>query len=168
MITCPNCQHSEYEGEILCTKCGARLMSAPQLDTQALNTQELLPLTQPLPSTESALSLQVGQIALVLLGAPQPIILEGREEYILGRGTNPEQPTEEVIDFNRYGGRERGVSRQHASLQVAYRELLLVDMQSTNGTWVNGKLLTPHQPLHLADGDEVRLGKLSLRVYFKL
>ncbi len=167
MITCPNCQHTEYDGELLCSKCGASLVKLAKPETKFLGTQELEKQTQALSGPASVLALATGQIALIIMGVAQPILLEGQTEYTLGREANPDWPTHEVIDFNPYNGRERGVSRQHASLQVAFQQLLLIDLESTNGTRVNGQLLAPHQPIQLADGDEVRLGKLPLRIYFK-
>jgi pSer/pThr/pTyr-binding forkhead associated (FHA) protein len=37
------------------------------------------------------------------------------------------------------------------------------DMDSTNGTLVNGQKLAPRQPHPLHDGDTIQLGKLILR-----
>ena len=54
------------------------------------------------------------------------------------------------------------VSRLHARIEVEVRSAVLVDLDSTNGTWVKGKRLS--QPLSLAEEDEVQLGDLRLVV----
>ena len=105
-----------------------------------------------------------GQIGLVIDGAPQHVILEGRPEYILGR-----EGAEQVIpdlNLNPYGAREKGVSRVHAALRRDRTQVLLIDLGSTNGTRLNGKPLAAHQPIRVENGDEIRLGKLILTINF--
>jgi pSer/pThr/pTyr-binding forkhead associated (FHA) protein len=107
-----------------------------------------------------------GQVALSPEGADASIILAGKFEYILGRESQSQSPPD--VDLNPYGGRDKGVSRRHASLRVDGKQLLLMDLGSANGTKLNGEVMSPHEPVRLLDGDEIRLGKLSVRVYFSL
>jgi len=60
------------------------------------------------------------------------------------------------------------VSKFHASLHIAptQKYCSLIDMESTNGTFVNGHQLTPHQEYRLADGDEISFGPRTKVVYF--
>lgn len=171
MITCPNCQHSEYEGELICSKCGAPLGDKPKpptsgKGTKTFDTAQLAQSTAEAAAAATAPALQPGQIALVMVTAPQPLILKVQPEYILGR-EGPAEAGSEVVDFGPYSGRELGVSRQHASLRVTHKQLLLMDLGSTNGTRLMGTLLSPHQLARVENGAEVRLGKLPLRIYFK-
>ncbi|MCS6802694.1 MAG: FHA domain-containing protein [Chloroflexota bacterium] len=57
---------------------------------------------------------------------------------------------------------DRSVSRYHAQLRAADGKLVIVDLQSTNGTFVNGRRVTG--AARLKDGDSVRLGRAALRV----
>jgi diguanylate cyclase (GGDEF)-like protein len=66
-------------------------------------------------------------------------------QYILGRDREAE-----VHIF------DDGVSRQHARIQVEGSEVRLVDLDSTNGTFVNGVLA---KDLVLQEGDRLRLGQ---------
>jgi len=50
-------------------------------------------------------------------------------------------------------------SRFHAEIHIAGEELEVIDLGSTNGTFINGKRLPPHQPQRLAPGDEIVFGK---------
>ncbi len=118
-----------------------------------------------LPTSDLA-ELQVGQIVLTVEGATQPIILEGRREYFLGREAQEQQNPD--VNLGLYGGREKGVSRRHASLRVDRRQLLLMDLGSSNGTQLNGSPLVAHEPVRLENGDEIRLGKLAFKVHFNL
>ena len=57
-----------------------------------------------------------------------------------------------------------GISRQHARLQQGPGGWSLVDLGSTNGTFVNGQRLQPGEPYLLRPGDRVAFAGLSLRV----
>ena len=52
------------------------------------------------------------------------------------------------------------VSRCHALLLREADELLLLDLESTNGTLVNGVAARPDAPVRLADGDSIRFGQV--------
>lgn len=51
------------------------------------------------------------------------------------------------------------VSRRHFQVEVAGREFFIRDLDSSNGTWVNGERI---RYTELADGDEVRAGRTFL------
>jgi hypothetical protein len=167
MVTCPACKHPELDGELYCSECGARLGAPPPetISTGALfDTARFRDL--PKVSTGIITSLQLGQIALAIAGVAQPIILQGRTEYLLGReGTETQVPD---LNLNMYGARERGVSRIHAVLRLSNQQLAITDLGSTNGTRVNGGLLKPNETVRLQNGDEVRLGKLAMKISFNL
>jgi hypothetical protein len=52
------------------------------------------------------------------------------------------------------------VSRCHALLLREADELLLLDLESANGTLVNGVAARPDTPVRLADGDSIRFGQV--------
>lgn len=57
---------------------------------------------------------------------------------------------------------DRKISRRHASLEVYGAAcVLLKDLGSTNGTWVNGERV---HTAELQDGDEIRIGETVLSV----
>jgi pSer/pThr/pTyr-binding forkhead associated (FHA) protein len=67
---------------------------------------------------------------------------------LLGRGTDCDL---RLVD--------PGVSRHHAELRVENGQVVLVDLSSTNGTFVNGQ---PVRRVALADGTHVSLGRTTL------
>jgi hypothetical protein len=154
------------DGELFCSNCGARLSAnwteqvptASFVDTARVRTASL-----PRP-TEALSRLQVGQIALTISDAPDALILEGRPEYILGREGNEEVTPD--VDLNPFGGREKGVSRVHAALRSDQKSIMLIDLGSTNGTRLNGRVVAAHQAARVENGDEIRLGKLLLTINF--
>ncbi|MBT8451377.1 MAG: FHA domain-containing protein, partial [Deltaproteobacteria bacterium] len=46
---------------------------------------------------------------------------------------------------------KRNVSKQHARLKLENEQAVVVDLNSTNGTWVNGRKITAAQPLKQGD-----------------
>jgi DNA-binding winged helix-turn-helix (wHTH) protein len=58
----------------------------------------------------------------------------------------------------------RGVSRRHAKITVEGRTATLSDLESKNGTWVNGHRLLGAEALK--DGDQLKLG--SVRITFRV
>jgi pSer/pThr/pTyr-binding forkhead associated (FHA) protein len=53
------------------------------------------------------------------------------------------------------------VSRLHCRLEADDERLNVVDLDSTNGTWVNGRRV---ERARLADGDRLRVGRIELTV----
>jgi CheY-like chemotaxis protein len=115
--------------------------------------------TGPLDSDLGApwvVELQVHSTPLTLrVGLNQQIIL-GRQDATTG--TYPD------LDLSPYEGLRMGVSRQHAAVRAEADRLLLIDLHSTNGTYVNGQRLQPEQPYRLRHGDEIHLGHVRVDI----
>jgi pSer/pThr/pTyr-binding forkhead associated (FHA) protein len=58
---------------------------------------------------------------------------------------------------------DSSVSRCHAMLLVEDSQVLLLDLESSNGTSVNGRPALPDEPVRLMDGDVVTIGRVILR-----
>jgi hypothetical protein len=70
------------------------------------------------------------------------------------------------LDLTSYGGLEKGVSRRHAKITRRGQEIFIEDLGSVNGTFLNGKRLTPYLQHPLTSGDEIQIGRLALQVRF--
>jgi len=82
----------------------------------------------------------------------------------LGRAIGP--ITESLFDLNEFNAHLHGVSRRHCRLSRKHNRLVVTDLGSTNGTYLNGTLLAPYQEVALADGDQLILGTLHITVFF--
>lgn len=102
-------------------------------------------------------------ILVTVADKPSTIGLNVREMLIVGR-LDPDAQQIPDLDLTPYLGLEHGVSRQHAVLIPTVDALYIVDLDSTNGTWVNGDYLTPGQRHPLTVGDRIELGLLKLMV----
>lgn len=54
------------------------------------------------------------------------------------------------------------VSRQHARLECTQSECFLVDLGSSNGTYLNEEKVQPNSPVLLKDGDQIKIGPFQL------
>jgi hypothetical protein len=72
-----------------------------------------------------------------------------------------EQPD---VDLSLYDAFENGVSRKHVRLYLEDGMLKVMDLNSTNMTFLNGTRLPAHQSRILRSGDELQLGRLVLHV----
>ena len=91
------------------------------------------------------------------------LALEINGEITFGRGDGTGGGG--VIDLNPYEAATLGVSRRHVMLRPTAANLFLIDLDSTNGTYRNGRSVTAHSPSHLADGDNIRLGDFAMTIY---
>lgn len=57
-----------------------------------------------------------------------------------------------------------GVSRKHVLLRPTDTRLFIIDLESTNGTWLNGRSIGVNMPYSLSNGDHLRLGRLEMVV----
>ena len=108
---------------------------------------------------------QDAKIKLHVLGMPEPILIQLTCPMVLGR-THEENKFKVHIDLNPYGAVEQGVSRLHAMLELAGKTVMLTDLGSTNGTFLNDQRVLPKQRRVVRDNDELRLGRLIIHIYF--
>jgi len=103
------------------------------------------------------------RIILAFVEDPIQILpLELRGDVMFGASPVPEVDLDINLGF--FKENLRGVSRHHIKLRPGRDKLFLLDMGSTNGTYVNGSLVSPASACALKDGDLITLGRLHLRV----
>lgn len=166
MIKCPYCQHHMMEGALFCEECGLSLWD----DNQAHVS------TRKLDDGSGELSVKSGwgtatfqsrnQVIIHIRDSAEPIVIAPLGDFLVGRGDSTSGISPD-LDLTPHGALEKGVSRMHAALRRGDDVLSIVDLDSANGTYLNGQRLVAHQPRLLRDGDEIRLGKLVLHIYFK-
>jgi pSer/pThr/pTyr-binding forkhead associated (FHA) protein len=91
------------------------------------------------------------------------VLLSTDRENLVGRldsahGIFPE------LDMTVDGGLEEGVSRRHARIYTRDSTCFVEDLDSTNGSFLNGERITPYLPYAFHDGDELTFGSLQLRI----
>jgi len=159
-MKCPTCNAEIVEGALFCEECGTKMeqvQSAPPEQEGGVRPEACEAVAPP----EASLEGEHGKRAIVLKDSGKEITLPEKDEITIGR----EDPISEVfpdVDLTPYGGDEGGVSRLHCRIVKNASGVVIEDMKSTNATFVNKKRLAPNTPHPLADGDEIRLGKVVL------
>lgn len=164
MIICPNCQHKEMSGAIYCSKCGAQLIDVTSA-THKIHTAEARQEAQrdtgrtqpPLPAHLQS------WISLNMIESGQILPLADRTEFTLGRSEEG-QPIGPDVDLSLHNAYANGVSRLHAVLKLIQEQIVIVDLGSSNGTYLNGIRLPPYVETPVAHGDVIYLGKLKMQV----
>jgi serine/threonine-protein kinase len=132
---CYNCQSPLTPNDAFCAFCG-------QKQPEQKTTARLIVVG----TTEMDAQFPLNPAGESLIGRLDPI-----------RGIHPE------VDLSRYDPAAR-VSRRHARIFLQENQYVIEDLNSANGTFVNGQLrLMPKQPHTLTNGDEVRLGETRLK-----
>jgi hypothetical protein len=96
----------------------------------------------------------------------QSIDSVSRIYVMLGRSDAAESKDPVDVDFANANAAELGVSHEHAVIQVVNGHVYIKDFNSRNGTYLNGMELYAMREYPLADGDEIMLGRLAVRVQF--
>jgi len=162
MIVCPNCQHENVTGAMFCEECGAQL-NGDDLITEAI-TDELISkeLSKKAPRPETA-TLVKGWISLHLMDSGKILPLISKNEFILGRITE-DSPILPDIDLTPYQASASGVSRLHAVVKRKDNKVMVVDLSSSNGTYINGRRIHPEVEETVRHGDIVALGTLQIQI----
>ncbi len=105
------------------------------------------------------------EITLVVRGMTQTIEFHQQESVTLGRSDHKSTHRPDV-DLSRYGAAERGVSREHARLEMHNGDLFIIDLGSTNGSYVRGEKMIANEPYKVRHGEEIILGRLAVQIMF--
>src|SRR5215472_15981956 len=149
-IACPTCLTLAAPGTIRCATCGTRLVPG----TAPLNI-EFDDDTEPLPIWPMGeVILSQGESVTLDIGQTQ-LLLPMTENLVLGRLSRTGYDDPPDVDLNLFNAQQKGVSRKHVLIRRGNYLLFVMDLDSTNGTWLNGRRLLPHHDRLLRDGDEL-------------
>jgi hypothetical protein len=158
MRICTNCGHENPEGKLYCENCGLAVVEV-EIGTHQLD--------EPGALSAGSEKLDEEHVAIFhIQGHEDPVTIKILDRVILGR-TGGESSRVVLINLDHYGAETKGVSRRHALLEREGERLYISDLGSTNHTFLNGQQLLEHDHLVVRDGDQLRLGHLSMRIFFK-
>ncbi|MHB8626755.1 MAG: FHA domain-containing protein [Aggregatilineales bacterium] len=133
-------------------------VAQPLLHTKKLNGTARLDF---IPATTRADTLVV-----FVDGHREPFTAVAQPQITMGRQASDPNTATAHIDLESYSAFDKGVSRMHLTIRRVAKGFDVEDLDSANGTFVNGFSLAPHAPHQLKNGDELRLGDLRMHVYF--
>jgi len=162
MIVCADCQYENVTGAMFCAECGAQLDGA-ELITEAMTDEQITKeLSRKAPRPESATPVN-SWISLHLMDSGKILPIPSRTEFILGRLTD-DSPILPDIDLTPYRASASGVSRLHAVIKRKENRVMVVDLNSSNGTYINGRRIRSDVDERLSHGDILALGTLQIQI----
>lgn len=162
---CPVCKLANSADATFCQNCGASLTKDSPSAQTTRRVGDSFELTDEIKEQViTAYTPPAVGLSLFLLNNGEPIALRADQEFVLGRGENSNP--EPMVDLTNYEGFVTGVSRRHAMIKAVDDKYVLIDFNSSNGTWLNGERLLPNKPHDLTSGSVIQLGRLKLVVVY--
>ena len=166
MIQCTDCNTMNVDNTLFCGECGNYLSDDDQPKTDPFNARiktsigfSTNNLAVPLLDDDdqpASIRLSIGNGQRELEASLDKAVYLGRIDPVLDNF--PE------VDLTEVGGLEKGVSRRHAKITRQQASLIVEDLGSINGTYINGQKLAPYSAEVIHDGDQLRLGRLTIEL----
>ncbi len=157
-MICNNCGASNREGELICQSCGRLLVSDAPATRQIKVTSGLL-----VQNPRERVTDKLKTITLHCGAESFDFPVGSGNEILVGRALES-GAGQLVLDTSRLGGADKGVSRRHALIRVEGFSAYVVDLSSTNGTFLNGRRIHPDHRHLLYTNDIIRFGALEVRI----
>jgi CheY-like chemotaxis protein len=100
-----------------------------------------------------------------VMGTAYIIQVPASEAILVGR-SDPRRELIPDVDLTPYAAHVLGVSRQHARISVKKDRVTVEDLESANGTFLNGHVLKSGEEVRMRHGDQLSFGQLHLQVQF--
>jgi hypothetical protein len=144
-MRCAECGAVQSEAHRFCSNCGAALRP------EGATAEVTGPWTMGGGLDEAAGPHPDGPVLAVRAGGPQGALIVIPDQGVVTIGRDP--TSDVFLD-------DVTVSRDHAQILTGDRGLILRDLGSLNGTYVNRRRIEGDEVLH--DGDELQVGKFRL------
>ena len=161
-VMCPACGHYSAPDIPQCSFCGEPLGTR-----EILITRELTHVPQILSGDRPGQDYFAPDANVVLQFLPSGQVLSLNLEcpVILGRAGGSFDDVE-YIDLRDLNAMRHGVSRQHCQFRREGQQLVVTDLHTTNGTYLNDRRLEAGRDAIVLHGDKLILGTLHLLVTF--
>jgi hypothetical protein len=164
-VACPNCHTKNKANEVFCYACGHIIDSGQGVhSTRNFADADMETLTPEYFSGDSLLILQLRDSGAYYKLRPQ----NSNHELVIGR-SNADTAMTPDVDLAEENAEAFGVSRLHIAIQYVMDNSMLTiyDLGSANGSYINGQKLHPSENRILRNGDELRLGRMVIRVFYE-
>lgn len=172
MNSCAVCAYTNPVKSVSCRQCGTAFKPIPTARVGSRDQTDKLRPVAPFHGQDEQFYRYTNIYAsdtylrLKIVGEPKPLMIEPRPEIILGR-RDPTLPNQPDIDFSPFAGYRQGISRRHARIGcMSDGYMLISDLGSSNGTFLNDTRLEVQHTYRLRDGDKIALGKMVMYLYY--
>ena len=166
---CPVCQRKNKTDATRCAYCGSAMQKA-QSGMGIHTTLNIAPSTDTIQAKERCQvylkQIKPGDICFILEKKQTQIVSHKVSETILGRFFDDLESGNGNLDLDPYGAGAAGVSRRHARIIRVDEQFIIEDLNSTNGSWLNGQRISAGTTYPLTCGDQIWLGQFKLTICF--
>jgi hypothetical protein len=167
---CPVCKFLIQPETKICPNCGQNLIGADSLHSTTIQLEETEARQLAGEQAIDQTLLPDRGVAVYTYKEPKLLIaVQEEKEFILGRRSGKTGSLSEsvLVDLGPLNGFELGASRRHALISRKEMGYVVTDLESTNGTWLNGQRLVPNHPYELKNGSLIRVGKMLLYIVYR-
>ena len=168
MIRCAECDAPTIPGALYCNECGASLISGggETREARPFLEQEAQTRRPSLVGQEMNPTVEAEQITCFIPRSGRRVQLPLQARIHVGR-SDPDGGHQPELDLTEDGGAREGVSRNHAVILFTGEGVVIIDQESTNGTYLNGYRIPPDLPYPLHSGDEIKFGQLLVHIFIE-
>ena len=106
--------------------------------------------------TERSRTNKRNRIVLTSINTPNSLQLTiDKDDYVIGR-------KESAVDG--YIGFSKMVGRKHCKISIENNLYYLIDLQSSNGTYLNGRRIPANQPIKIGESDRIKIANVEFLV----
>lgn len=164
---CPICKNKNSLDAAICRHCGAPLNTDSHLNATTRNTEIKINYSEkPKDITVDESIIPNDGIAIYFAETTKPVEILTQDEFVIGRKVIA--TSESFLDLSDFDGFKMGLSRRHAMIKRTDSGYEIIDLSSTNGTWLNDERLVPYTAYPLASGARLRLSRIRLVAYYRM
>jgi hypothetical protein len=156
---CPVCKNKNPRTASFCNFCGALLEDGSPSTIKDVGGQPDIATGNAGSFIDAAL-IPEGGIGIYVAGSLKPYYLRMDRDLVIGRAAGGTSET--FLDLSDLDAFNLGLSRRHAKIRRTGSGYEVIDLASTNGTWLDNQRLIPNRPYSFGSGSQLRLGRLQL------
>ena len=159
---CPVCKFENQLNATTCAYCQASLESiySSQISTKQLTDENNILSPDELETLKKSLIPSKGLTIYIINNGELIIVGEDHKEIILGRKTI--ETDNSIVNI---GATDVFISRRHAKITKAFKGYVIMDLGSSNGTWLGKERMIPQKIYSLENGALIRLGHIQALIH---
>jgi len=160
------CKNKNDKEAAVCRHCGSPLNTESHLTATTRNTEIKINYSEKFEELEvDEKIIPTDGIAVYFAGTTKPVEILREKEFVIGRRVVA--TSEAFLDLSDFDGFRMGLSRRHAMIRRIESGYEIIDLSSTNGTWLNDERLVPYTPYPLPSGSHLRLSRIRLIIFHR-
>jgi len=161
---CPICRSENEQEATFCASCGVSLDEKKYITNKNAEIKVNYSDKPKELHIDEAIIPKQG-IAVYFAETTKPFVVRTDKEFVIGRSLMP--VSEPMLDLSDFDGFKMGLSRRHAMIRETGSGYEIIDLKSTNGTWLNDERLKPYTPYPLPSGSRLLLSRIRLFVFYR-